>query len=275
MVKLCSFHHDEFEVKKECFSVLSDSVLINTRNATLQVDAGTLMVPILGNSYEVGAVWFGTSEYLIDIRLSTDYGTIGKVYAEKITEPLFLIGNVDDWSQASKEINKGVPTPEELQNFGFKKADDVTSRAEEILKRVITPTSRMRIPSKSHWIARFLNDSEIKMLISPDTILYKTPAIKAVWKDGQKLIYKNPDVGLIAKKNSIIAKIHDMKLIAKSPNTLILKGLGQKIIVNRGILIKTKGNKNVKLFGEQFSHLSFENTNKLLGFIIEEIQELM
>ncbi len=162
-----------------------------SEKALLNVSEGTLYFPVLQNDIEIGGIFIGAGQVLIDAIIDTSRGAIGKSYEFVWNGSLLLLTNDAKWSPPAVEPVKH----KDLKVFLLDSSEEAQARAKEIFYRFYNENrdfvSDTFISRNRGWIATILDKQRGKsgIVASDDRLVMKLGDLKVVIS-GNKLIQK-------------------------------------------------------------------------------------
>lgn len=157
----------------------------------VQVDEGTLALPILLGEQRRGYVFHGAGKLILDAIVETNAGAVGKPVEKELNQPFLMLGN-------DEEVQKGLhsASEEDLKNKGYQNLEEFAQRAEALLDRF--PRKRLIgcSCSESHRGSIFLFQNEPG---KPDLLVL----------NGSRLVYKSSDTMFALSGRHVVLKGHD------------------------------------------------------------------
>ncbi|MFX0168718.1 MAG: hypothetical protein ACFE89_05080 [Candidatus Hodarchaeota archaeon] len=159
--------------------------------ALISVNEGTLYFPIFYQNHEVGGIFIGYGQVIVDAIVETTRGALGKSYEFFWNGSLFLISEDGEWSPPSTE-----PVRErDIHEFLLSSVDEAQERAQNIFDRFLdqnrnwfTDTFFQR---NRGWIATILDTQRGKcgIIASEDRLILNIGQLKLILT-GNKLVHK-------------------------------------------------------------------------------------
>ncbi len=157
--------------------------------ALLCVNEGSLYFPILYNAQEVGGIFIGTGQVLIDAIIETNRGAFGKSHEFLWNGSLLLLTEDGQWNPPI--VNP--PSQNDLQAFLLDSIEEAQRRAQEIFYRFRYSNQHWAIDTfiQRHrgWVATILDKQRGKcgIIASNDRLVVKLAKLKVVIS-GNKLV---------------------------------------------------------------------------------------
>ncbi|MDO8056606.1 MAG: hypothetical protein Q6361_07070 [Candidatus Hermodarchaeota archaeon] len=171
--------------------VANPTDVARSEKALLGVNEGTLYFPIFYENREVGGIFIGYGQMIVDAIVETNRGALGKSYEFFWNGSLLLLTEDGEWLPPSTSpVRKG-----DLHEFLLSSEEEAQERAQCIFERFIdhnrnwiTDTFFMR---NHGWLATILDTQRGKchIIASDDRFIVKIGQLKIVLT-GNKLVHK-------------------------------------------------------------------------------------
>ncbi len=163
--------------------------IARSEKALLNVSEGTLYFPIFYRNKEVGGVFIGFGQAIIDAIAETRRGAVGQSHIFDWNGSLLLLTQDGEWMPPSTSQAKD----KELRRFHIESADDAYQRAQEIFGRFFANNrgwfTDTFIQRQRGWVATILDTQHGKcgIIASEDRLVFKKGEVKIVLS-GNKLV---------------------------------------------------------------------------------------
>lgn len=163
--------------------------IARSEKALLNVNEGSLYFPIFYRNNEVGGVFIGFGQALIDAIAETRRGAVGQSHDFHWNGSLLFLSEDGEWIPPSISQVKD----KELQKFHLNSAEDAYQRAQEIFNRFFESNrnwfTETFIQRHRGWVATILDTQYGKcgIIASEDRLIFKRGELKLVLS-GNKLV---------------------------------------------------------------------------------------
>ena len=169
--------------------VVHPTDIARSEKALLNVGEGTLYFPIFYLNKEVGGVFIGFGQAIIDAIAETRRGAVGQSHNFHWNGSLLLLTEDGEWIPPSTSQAK----EKELRRFHIESTDDAYQRAQEIFSRFFANNrgwfTDTFIQRQRGWVATILDTQHGKcgLIASEDRLVFKMGDVKIVLS-GNKLV---------------------------------------------------------------------------------------
>ncbi|MFW9934003.1 MAG: hypothetical protein ACFFDU_00555 [Candidatus Thorarchaeota archaeon] len=170
--------------------VVHPTDIAQSEKALLSVNEGTLYFPIFYQQKEVGGVFIGFGQAIIDAIAETHRGAVGRSHSFDWNGSLLLLSEDGEWTPPSTSH----PNEKDLIQFHLESADDAYRRAQEIFNRFYVNTRNWFtdtfIQRHRGWVATILDTQYGKcgIIASENRLVFKKGDLKIVLS-GNKLVH--------------------------------------------------------------------------------------
>ncbi|MFX1510298.1 MAG: hypothetical protein ACFFBR_08355 [Promethearchaeota archaeon] len=163
--------------------------LARSEKALLSVNEGTLYFPIFYQNKEVGGIFIGFGQAIIDAIAETHRGAVGQSHDFNWNGSLLLLSEDGEWTPPETSHIKD----KELAKFHLESSNDAYQRAHEIFSRFFSNNRNWFtdtfIQRHHGWVATILdiNYGKCGIIASEDRLVFKRGELKIVLS-GNKLV---------------------------------------------------------------------------------------
>lgn len=163
--------------------------IARTEKALVQVDSGTLYFPVVRAGVEVGGVFFGSGQVIVDAIVETRRGAIGQSQEFAWNGSLFLLSTSAEWVPPSILPAGG----KDLEHHQLKSKEAAEEQAQQLFTRFLDEGSswfaEVFILRRKGWCVIILDKKQGKtrILASKDRIVVKRPDASLVIK-GSRMV---------------------------------------------------------------------------------------
>jgi hypothetical protein len=182
--------------------VVHPTDIAQSEKALLSVNEGTLYFPIFYQQKEVGGVFIGFGQAIIDAIAETRQGAVGQSHSFYWNGSLLLLSEDGEWTPPTTSH----PKEKDLKQFHLESADDAYERAQEIFDRFFV--------NNRNWFT--------------DTFIQRRRGWVATILDTQY-----GKCGIIASENRLVFKKGDLKIVLSGNKLVQLEGRKKVFIAGR------------------------------------------
>ncbi len=163
--------------------------IARSEKALLSVNENTLYFPIFYQNKEVGGVFIGFGQAIIDAIAETRRGAVGQSHNFHWNGSLLLLSEDGEWTPPSTSHIKD----KELKKFHLESVEEAHERAQEIFNRFFAHNKNWFtdtfIQRQRGWVATILDTQQGKcgIIASEDRMIFKKGDLKVVIS-GNKLV---------------------------------------------------------------------------------------
>jgi hypothetical protein len=183
------YQNDELVLGALAGKVSHPADIARSEKALLSVNEGTLYFPIFYRKQEVGGVFIGFGQALIDAIAETHRGAVGKSHNFNWNGSLLLLSQDGEWTPPSTSHTN----EKELKKLHLGSMDEAFQRAQEIFNRFFDYNrnwfTEIFIQRQRGWVATILDTQFGKcgIIASEDRLVFKRGELKVVLS-GNKLV---------------------------------------------------------------------------------------
>ncbi len=185
----CGYRKKELVLGALAGKVTHSTDIARSEKALLIVNEGTLYFPIFYQNREVGGVFIGSGQAIIDAIAETRRGAVGQSHDFHWNGSLLFFSEDGEWAPPSTTLIKD----KELQKFYLDSIEDADRRANEIFTKFLENNQNWFtdtfIQRQHGWVATILDTQHGKcgVITSEDRLIFKKGDLKVVIS-GSKLV---------------------------------------------------------------------------------------
>lgn len=196
----------EYKLEDKILKTNEITTLWKTENGMIDIDKGTLAVPIKLDDQRKGYVFHGRGKLVLDTIVETERGAVGKSVEKELNEPFLMLGENEETQQHFSSAAR-----EDLRTMGYESEKDFVTKAEGLLdrfigKRLMHEHSCCR---NTHGLIFAFPNKADKL----DTLIV----------DGSKIVYKATDKVFLSSKNRVILKTPEEVVLSSDRHSLAFK----------------------------------------------------
>jgi hypothetical protein len=178
--------------------------LLETERGIVEIDGGTLAIPVMLNGSLEGYVYHGHGKLVLDTVVETEQGAVGRPVEKGINQPFLMLGDAE---RAQHRLSQA--SQEDLSEMGYAKQEDFMVSAEGLLDS-FSRKGRTHGCRHSGDGLVFAFQSEVSKL---DFLIAR----------GDKLVYKTMDLVFVSNRNSVVLKNSAGLVTINNGKSVILK----------------------------------------------------
>jgi hypothetical protein len=178
--------------------------LLETERGIVEIDKGTLAIPVMLNGSLKGYVYHGHGKLVLDTVMETERGAVGRPVEKEINQPFLMLGSTE---RAQQRL--GPTSQEDLSEMGYTKQEEFLSSAEDLLDRF----SRR---GTVHECRRYSDGS---------VFAFQNEANKLDFliANGARLVYKAMDTVFVSNRRRVVLKNLDGVVCVTNGRSVIVK----------------------------------------------------
>ncbi len=171
--------------------VSETSEIAKSTKSLIRVDSGTLYFPVISDEVEIGGVFLGKGQFIVDAIVETRQGAFGNSIEHSWDGSLLLLGKAGEWTPPSVSPVK----EKDLKSYDFNSEEEARTRAKQILdgysNREFCWEDRILPWPPRGWMVTILDTTR-----GPTHIIAK----------GSHLLFKDSEVKLVLSGNHLVEK---------------------------------------------------------------------
>lgn len=200
-----SLRRNNYQLGDEVSQTTAKITLWRNERSIVEIQEGTLTIPIQLDGKSAGCVFHGEGRFLLDAIAETDQGAIGEPIDKAIDKAFMMLGD-------TAEVQKYLTTADQgtLAKHGYADVQAFASAAQDLLDDVFDDAIHRRSDSREYrgYIFAFPNEKgRFDMLVAK----------------GRKMVYKGDDTSFVSKEDKVILESAGEVVISRSGKSVFVR----------------------------------------------------